>query len=193
MGNTRPSRVAATTARRFASGSSTRTVALGICGAVNCRTFSRTEFSELFANPLPASIISVLLSLFVLTSWSATQRSYGAGMAWLTLGCLLVIWLAQRWYPASNALVLLALPSGIAMLGIGRRAGYVTAAVSTLLIVLYSSSSSAGISSGQNLVAITTVWGVVALIWLAIKPGHTMIAWSWSRLSPFKSAPGGGP
>ena len=103
--------------------------------------------------------------------------------AWLLVG----LWLggllaALAWLPeiAHSAPSLLALPVALAALLIGTPAGALTGLVATLAIGV-AARGGAALPIVGTASALALLWGMLALIWLALRPMHGALGWSWSR------------
>jgi signal transduction histidine kinase/CheY-like chemotaxis protein len=140
--------------------------------------------SELLPDPQTLGILSIVLLLGVLAAWAIAGRYQVVSMWLLVSSCLATILLAQQWDQTGTLYCLLALPSGLATLVIGRKSGLLTAGLASVLIVqdALSASSTTGDITGDvaHIVALLLIWGVVALIITALRFADTASLWALS-------------
>ena len=140
--------------------------------------------SELLPAPQPLGILSIVLLLGVLAAWALVGHNHVISMWLLVSSCLATILLAQQWEQSGALYCLLALPSGLATLVIGRKSGLLTASLASVLVVqdALGTPFTPGNITGDvaHLVALLLIWGVVALIIIALRFADTASLWALS-------------
>jgi signal transduction histidine kinase/CheY-like chemotaxis protein len=140
--------------------------------------------SELLPNPLNVGILSIVLLLGLLAAWVLIGYNFVVGMWLLVFSCLTTVFLAQQWYHNTILYSLLALPSAIATLVMGRKSGLLTAALASLIVAQSAlrDTSLADLGGdeirGGYMVAYLLIWGVIALILIALRFAQTASHWA---------------
>ena len=104
------------------------------------------------------------------------RRRYGLAAWALVLGCAGLVLFVAASMGLEMALVLLAVPAGLAALFVSAAGGLVGAVACSLAILWLS----LGVSGELRGVALVNVWAVAGLIWLGQRPLLTVVRWSWS-------------
>ncbi len=134
--------------------------------------------AERFSDPLCAGLPSMILVLLAFAAWALHSTSESAAAGLLVVGCLIVDLLVVAWGGVDAAICLAALPIAFACLTIGIGAAVSLALAYTLL--LYIPVPILPLDATLRAVAVTGVWGTVALVWLTMRPLLTTVRWSWS-------------
>ncbi len=132
-----------------------------------------------YADPLQAGLPGLALLLLPLAVW-ALRGVNDLASAWaLAVGCLAIdLWLVT-WGGVPAAICLLALPVGLAALGVSVAGGALMAATCTLLL-LYARAALVPPVPGLLDIIVLGMWGTLGLVWLTRRPLLTTIEWSWS-------------
>ncbi len=138
-----------------------------------------------FADPLHGVAIGLLLYLVVLTSWGLRQMSYLASTWAMVLGLVAVDLVLVGWTRIGPALSLLALPAGLAALSISLPSGVLVAAGCTVLLL--SAPGIGGHDQALRVTSLITLWGVIGLTWMMLRPLVTILEWSWSSYEQSRS------
>ena len=142
-------------------------------------------FTLVFANPEappPPSVFSlgVFLVAFALIVLALKSRS-PALAAWVqSIGTLLIVLLAWRWFPASNIHFAFSLPVIIASVTLGFWSGMGIAALASLLLVFGSPYPFSSLMNHGLLLDATMLWTMTFLVSISQRPQNMMIAWLWS-------------
>ena len=154
----------------------TFTLALPLLGAVAVVAVSASALPDLTRAALCATALLWLGGL----AWLLRGRSpYLAGWL-LVIGWSVIIIALAAWAGMSAALWLLSLSGGLAVLLLGTRAGLGVATSLTLLLVAAPDGwFPAGLVAGRA-VSILSIWGTVAITWLAMRPLQIVGEWAWS-------------
>ena len=132
-----------------------------------------------FPRPQQGAILALALMLVPPLAYTLLPGHYLAGV-WLLLATWLVCALGVIfWLPGTPGLCLLALPTALATLFVGTRAGLLVGAGSHLLMLAAPGLGAPGAPVGHWAVASALIWGVFLLGWLAEHPAETAIHWSW--------------
>jgi signal transduction histidine kinase/CheY-like chemotaxis protein len=133
--------------------------------------------ADRFREPLHGRLAIALLALLPAVVWALRGLDYRAAAWALVIGCLSVDLLVVGAGNVEYAIVLIALPVGLAAVFVSGPAGMVVAAVCTMLLLV---SPIAGLDPGLRTAAIAAMWGTVGLAWLVMSPLQTAVEWSWS-------------
>lgn len=126
---------------------------------------------------IPLALLAFGLVGFVLLM---KQRSLVL-TAWLvTVGSTAILLLAVFWGRLTPAVVLFALPVGLAMLTISLRAGLALASGFTMLL-LFEPSLTLQLPSVMRAAILISIWGLCALVWLAMDSLLAVARWAWLR------------
>jgi signal transduction histidine kinase/DNA-binding response OmpR family regulator len=119
----------------------------------------------------------LLIGLAVVV-WMLSSRSYLLAAWTMVLGVIAVVMILVWWAWLPEAIILLALPAGLAALLINPRAGALVAAVCTALLAM---PPQAPVAPGAPLLVLTFVqmWSTVGLTVLIARPLFTAMQWSW--------------
>ena len=155
---------------------STFALALPLLGAVALVVVSAS------ALPDPVKLVLCATALLWLggVAWRLHSRSPVVAGWLLVIGWSAIDITLAAWVGMSDALWLLSLSGGLAVLLLGAPAGVgVAAGLTILLIAAPASWFPAGMAAGRA-IAILGIWGTVAITWLAMRPLHTVGEWAWS-------------
>ncbi|MDW8350713.1 MAG: ATP-binding protein [Anaerolineae bacterium] len=156
-----------------------RAIGLGIAG-LYIAGIALSGSSSLFMDsgqhiPLALSAFALAGLILVVRHWRPLWA------AWLaTIGSLVVVLLVIGWGGLAPVAVLLALPVGFAMLAISFRAGLILAAACTVLVVV-GSVLFFQLPLVLCVATLASIWGLCALIWLAMDSLLVMARWAWSN------------
>ncbi|MCL4504873.1 MAG: hybrid sensor histidine kinase/response regulator [Chloroflexi bacterium] len=127
----------------------------------------------------PARIAAVIIVSLVVTAgvWALHKKHYPLA-AWTLIICMLLVDTALvTWVGIPTIIVLLVLPVGLATLTVSRFAGVAVALLCTAFVALL---QSAQISADFRTITIVSMWSVVGMIWLTLRPLLTAVEWAWS-------------
>ena len=129
-------------------------------------------------NPLAPTLASILSFAIGVTIWTLRRVSYGAAAWVLVAGGAGLVVFAVTQLSLGAAIVLLALPAGLAALFIGIPGGILAAVGCSALLLIPGTAA----ESSQQLRLLTAIeiWSTVGLIWLAQRPLLTTLEWSWA-------------
>lgn len=124
--------------------------------------------------------LALLVMVTPITAWIVQSYHYRASVWVFTLGCAIVILIAQRSYPANYIITGLAFLVALTGLFLDKWASVVTALGSTA-IWWWLTASPTSIASVQasSLFVLLFIWSMVLLSWSATKPLYTVVQWSW--------------
>jgi len=133
----------------------------------------------------PASVVDLdrekLLAALLLAvawgSWRLVNRSYLSAVVLVVAGMSLSILGLAHWYPTAHVAPLFALPASVAVAFLGTRPGLGCAAALSALVATV---GGGGTGEPATWVALATLWGMVGLVWAALRPLQTVMAWSWA-------------
>jgi signal transduction histidine kinase/DNA-binding NarL/FixJ family response regulator len=131
-------------------------------------------------------VLGLMLMLFPFAAHALSRGRYLA-RAWLLVG----LWFAvtgatSAWLPGTSAPVLLALPMALALLLISSAAGLLIGALASPLMMLPALVSGNGAPATDGLLSLILLWGLLALIWLALRPIYGSLGWSWEQYSQIR-------
>lgn len=129
-----------------------------------------------FDNPYRGRLATALLALLPVMVWMLHNWDYRVATWALIAGCLMVNLLVVDAGNADYAITLLALPIGLAAVFVGVRAGAGIASICTLLLMLLLNERGNPVLRAT---ALTAIWGILGLVWLALRPSIAAIKWSW--------------
>jgi signal transduction histidine kinase/CheY-like chemotaxis protein len=121
---------------------------------------------------------ALFLGALIPLIWLLSQRSFGLASGLLVLGCLASLFLIFTWGKVTETLVLLFIPAGLVTVSYGGLAGVGAGAVLTLLFIIAPGPVAQAAPVIRTLAGIS-VWSVVGLIWLTLRPLITAVDWSW--------------
>jgi signal transduction histidine kinase/response regulator of citrate/malate metabolism len=119
------------------------------------------------------------LILLAAVGWQVRKSNFRAASWMLICGSLTTNLLMITWGRISEAVFLLILPVGLALLTLGVRVGVVTAAACSL-ILLAAPASLFPVDVMPRLIGLIAVWVVFGLIWLTLRPLLTSVQWAWA-------------
>ena len=119
--------------------------------------------------------------------WLIGRWRYAAGAWLLVIGCILIDILAVRRADQPLALVLLAVPTGLAALAISRRAGLATAGSISLLLLAAPQPFLPDLH-GLRMITGLLVWSTLGMMWLLLRPLLRTTQWAWSGYQSSQSS-----
>jgi signal transduction histidine kinase/CheY-like chemotaxis protein len=121
---------------------------------------------------------ALFLTAMIPLIWLVSRRSFAWASGLLVLGSLAGLYMVFSWGKIPEALVLFFIPAGLVTVSFGGLAGAGAAAALTLALIL---APGYFISTSQALrmVSLVSVWTVVGLIWLTLRPLLEVVSWSW--------------
>lgn len=126
-------------------------------------------------------ILGLLLLLLPFGAHTLFRERY-LGRAWFLVGLwFAIIGATVLWLPDASVAVLLALPMALAALLISRLAGLLIGALASPVLVLSALSRGSNMPAGNWLPSLILLWGLMALIWLALRPLYGSLRWSWEQ------------
>jgi signal transduction histidine kinase len=132
------------------------------------------------ASQFQRAMLGLLLLGVAGAAWWLRARSYMAAVITLIAGCFGAIGLVLIWLQSAQAVVLLALPTGLVLLLINKRTGVAVAALCSALL-LFVARTTFAIEPALLFVALVQIWGMVGLIGLI---SHSLLtAMVWFRTS----------
>lgn len=132
--------------------------------------------SSYFQDPLKSGLSAVILVLLAFTVWGLYKVSYRAASWTLIIGCVVVDLFIATFGGITAAIVLLALPIGLAVLFISLAGGLITATACTLFL-LFAPSTILASDPMLRFAAIVEMWGVIGIMGLAIRTWLTTVQW----------------
>jgi signal transduction histidine kinase/CheY-like chemotaxis protein len=132
-----------------------------------------------FADPLQGGLPGALLFLVPPLVWATRRINYLASAWSLVGGCLGVCLLVVLWSQLHVALLLLALPIGLAAVFVSLSAGMALAALCTAL-VWFLGTQGLSVPTPVPVASAVAMWGTLGLIWLLLHPLLTAVQWSQS-------------
>ncbi len=140
--------------------------------------------ADAFRDALHGAVLGGWLMVSSLAAWALLRRSHLIGAWLLVLGPLVANLVALQWYPQEGVVSLLALPTGVATFLLGPGSGLVTALFSSGVVLGWIESfvplGFVPLNGGVQIVALTAVWGTMALVWASLRPTRRAIEWSWA-------------
>jgi signal transduction histidine kinase/CheY-like chemotaxis protein len=150
--------------------------ALGGLGLVAVVLLSEVMYAS---DPIKVIVPTVAVVVLGLIVWSMRRWHY-LGAAWtLVAGSVTVILTVVAWSRLELAVLLLAIPVGLATVLISRRAGLGIAAGCTLLLVLAPAPYIPDVHT-LRIIALMCIWGVIGLLWLTLRPLLDAVRWAWA-------------
>ncbi len=134
---------------------------------------------ESLHGPVALDFLAVGLMLLPLAAWLLLQRARLPALWLVVLGCTAAPALALRWAPYGMILCLLALPTGMAALLMGTRAGLGTAGLASLLVLQAARSPSLG-PGPWALLPLAVIWGSAGLAGVAAHYGDRTAESLWA-------------
>ncbi|MCC7355759.1 MAG: hybrid sensor histidine kinase/response regulator [Anaerolineae bacterium] len=153
-----------------------RLVALALCLVGSALVLGAGVFWDAFHG----AVLGALLIATSLTAYAFLTHFYLGGVWLLALGCMVTDLLALQWYPFGTVAALLALPTGLAALFIGRGGGLATAVFASL-VVWRGLGAFIPSHDGSQVAAIMAIWGTTALIWISLLRTQHTVEWSWEH------------
>jgi signal transduction histidine kinase/DNA-binding response OmpR family regulator len=132
-----------------------------------------------FPHPAPSLSLAFLLTLMTLVIWYLRGRHYLSAACLLVFSYVAVILFLAGWDERAEYIYLLALPTGLAMLAVGRLAGFITASLCTLWL-LFAPPSWLPATMDLRAVTIIGIWGTAALSGMAVRSFVTVAQWAWT-------------
>lgn len=129
---------------------------------------------------LPWRTLTLLVIVTPVLAWIVQGYEYRTSVWVLAVGCAIVILMAQRIFPTSNAIMALAFLVALVGLFIGKWSS-VAAAVGSTALLWWPATTQSLQSPSQSTVALVLlmVWGMVLLSWSATYPLYMVAKWSW--------------
>jgi len=131
------------------------------------------------SDPVKVIVPTLVSAVLALAVWSMRRWHY-LGAAWmLVAGSMVVTLTVVVWSRLGLAVLLLAMPVGLATLLISRRAGVGIAVGCTALLVLAPAPYIPDLHT-LRMVALMAIWGVVGLLRLTLRPLLDAVRWAWA-------------
>jgi signal transduction histidine kinase/DNA-binding response OmpR family regulator len=149
---------------------------LPAAGVIGICFLAATTLVENFIWCLVLGVSCVVLAA---VGWQVRKFSFRAASWLLIAGVFAANLVSISWGRVSEAVFMLILPVGLATLTLGIRVGAGTAAAASL-ILLTAPAAMFPVALMPRLVSLLTVWIVLGLIWLTLRPLLTSVQWAWT-------------
>lgn len=127
-----------------------------------------------------AGVLTLIALLLIgLCGWGIYRQRYLAAAWIMVMGLFGLVLLTAVWGGIESAIWLLALPVGLATLTISAPAGTVLAGLCTALL-LFAPPTLFPISGTMRAVTLAGVWGILGMVWIALRCITTSVYIAWS-------------
>lgn len=130
----------------------------------------------------PLQSILTTAAIFALTAiiWKLRQWHYLIAASFLVLGGIALDLYVIAKSGSDVALVLLAIPVGLATLTISRAAGTITASLCTALLLFMPFPTLIDPAPTTQIITLIMLWSTFLMLWLTLNPLLTAVRWAWS-------------